>query len=112
MSDFCATVLSAVGVLAQSAAPSVPAPCGASPSAGVAATGSPSGDWRRVGNSSIDLSLAALAAGPVDRVWYSASGSLLIHTASGRVFETSDSETWHRSAAQVPAEVSPRVTPV
>ena len=47
-------------------------------------------EWRHIGNSAIDLSLAGLATGPVDRVWYSGSGSLLIHTASGRVFETAD----------------------
>jgi hypothetical protein len=28
-------------------------------------------DWRRVGNSALDLELAGLATGPVDRVWYS-----------------------------------------
>ena len=50
--------------------------------------------WRSVGNSSIDLSLAGLATGPVNRVWYSASGSLFIHTTSGRVFSTTDKETW------------------
>ena len=67
-------------------------------------------DWRRVGNSSIDLSLAALATGPVDRVWYSATGALLAHTSSGRVFETTDYETWHPSQAAVPPDTSPRIT--
>ena len=32
-------------------------------------------DWRRVGNSALDLELAGLATGPVDRVWYSPAGS-------------------------------------
>jgi uncharacterized protein (TIGR03437 family) len=59
----------------------------------------------------MDLSLAALATGPVDRVWYSGTGSLLIHAASGRVFETSDYESWHVSPAVVPAESASRVTP-
>jgi len=84
-----ATLFAAAGLLAQAA----------------------NGDWRRVGNSSIDLSLAALATGPVDRVWYSATGTLLIHTASDRVFETSDYETWHASPATVPAEPASRITP-
>jgi len=26
-------------------------------------------DWRRVGNAAMDLDLAGLAAGPIDRVW-------------------------------------------
>lgn len=88
-----ATVLSAVSVLAQTSAQ---AP-------GVSA------EWRRVGNSAIDLSLAALATGPVDRVWYSAGGAIEIHTQSGQILETSDLETWHPSKAAVPPDVSPRV---
>ena len=89
---FVATVLTATCVLAQSTSPA-------------------SGDWRRVGNSSIDLSLAALATGPVDRVWYSATGSLLVHTATSRVFETSDYENWHPSPASVPPDAAPRIAP-
>ena len=85
-----ATVLTGLRVLAQPAATS---------------------DWRRVGNSAIDLSLAGLATGPADRVWYSASGSLLIHTVAGQVFETSDFETWRASAAAVPPDTPPRVPP-
>jgi uncharacterized protein (TIGR03437 family) len=64
-----------------------------------------------VGNSAINLSVAGLATGPVDRVWYSGSGSLLAHTASGRVFETSDFESWHPASAAVPAEPAPRIAP-
>jgi uncharacterized protein (TIGR03437 family) len=61
-------------------------------------------DWRRVGNTAIDWSLAALATGPVNRVWYSTSGSLLIETAARRVLETKDFETWRPAATPVPAE--------
>lgn len=68
-------------------------------------------DWRHVGNSSTDLSLAGLATGPVDRVWYSARDSLLIHTTSGRVFETSDFESWRSSSASFPPDPAPRVVP-
>jgi uncharacterized protein (TIGR03437 family) len=57
-------------------------------------------DWRRIGNSLIDRSLAGLATGPVDRVWYSADGSqLLVRTSSGRTFATSDFETWLEATA-------------
>ena len=65
----------------------------------------PATDWRHVGNTSIDLSLAGMASGPVNRAWYSADGSrLLIQTASGNVFETSDFETWRAAAVAAPSE--------
>ena len=52
-------------------------------------------DWRKVGSSSVELMLASPATGPVERVWYSADGSLLFaRTPSGKVFETADFETW------------------
>ena len=64
-------------------------------------------DWRHVGNSLIDLSLAGLATGPMARVWYSGDGATLYAaTASGRVFETGDFETWQGSAAAAPADSS------
>ncbi len=65
--------------------------------------------WRPVGNWSIDRSLAGLATGPVNRVWYSDSGSVSIQTASGRVFETANLDTWIASNASVPPE--PAATP-
>ena len=59
--------------------------------------------WRKLGNSLIDRSLAGLATGPVDRVWYSADGSqLLIRTPSGKVFSTSDFETWQPASGTPP----------
>jgi uncharacterized protein (TIGR03437 family) len=67
----------------------------------------PAAPWRPIGNALIDRSLAGLATGPVDRVWYSADGSqLLAHTADGRVFATSDFETWQPSLAAAPAPVT------
>src|ERR1700689_2314728 len=67
----------------------------------------PATTWRAIGNTLIDRSLAGLATGPVDRVWYSADGSqLLLHTADGRVFATSDFETWQPSSAAAPAPVT------
>jgi uncharacterized protein (TIGR03437 family) len=56
-------------------------------------------DWRRVGSSSVELMLASPATGPMERVWYSAGGSLLFaRTPSGKVFETADFETWTAAA--------------
>lgn len=66
-------------------------------------------DWRHVGNTVIGRSIAGLAGGPVDRVWYSQTGSLLAHTSWGRVFETTDFENWQSSPAAVPAEAAPPV---
>ena len=66
------------------------------------------GDWYHIGNSLVNLSLADLATGPVDRVWYSADGgTLYATTASGKTFETQDFETWKQSTA-VAAEPSRR----
>ncbi len=62
--------------------------------------------WKHLGNAAIDRSLAGLATGPVDRVWYSQSGSLLVKTTSGRVFETADFETWRQVDAAVPPEAA------
>ncbi|HTX37922.1 MAG TPA: hypothetical protein VME43_22990 [Bryobacteraceae bacterium] len=59
----------------------------------------------------MDLELAAPATGPVNQVWYSADGSTLYaRTGSGKVFRTSDFETWSPAAnpgdAAVPAQVT------
>src|SRR6202171_3296454 len=52
-------------------------------------------DWRHIGNSGLDLSIAGVATGPVDRVWYSGDGARLYDlTGSGRVFQTEDFERW------------------
>src|ERR1035441_10273946 len=52
-------------------------------------------NWRRVGNSAVDLLLASPATGPVEKVWFSVSGgTLYARTSSGKVFETSDYEVW------------------
>lgn len=63
--------------------------------------------WTKIGNELIDKALAALATGPVERVWYSADGrQLLVRTASGNVFTTSDFETWQPGTAALAAPVS------
>ncbi|MDX2153374.1 MAG: hypothetical protein SFV54_21705 [Bryobacteraceae bacterium] len=65
--------------------------------------------WRRIGNTVMDLSLAAEAGGPVDRVWYSPDGArLFLRTAAGKVFVTSDFESW-REAQTAPPEADDRV---
>ncbi|MGE5568797.1 MAG: hypothetical protein ACM3S5_07155 [Rhodospirillales bacterium] len=60
-------------------------------------------DWRRIGNSAVDLALASPATGPVARVWFSEDGArLFVRTAAGRVYETSDFEKWQPSTAVPP----------
>jgi uncharacterized protein (TIGR03437 family) len=52
-------------------------------------------EWRRVGNPSVEVGLAAPATGPVEAVWYSPDGAqLYARTGSGRVFQTTDFENW------------------
>lgn len=72
-------------------------------------------DWYHVGNSLVDFSLAGLAGGPVDRVWYSPDGATLYAiTSSGKTFETQTFETWRTSAtpAPSPADLSTSGTPL
>ncbi len=61
-------------------------------------------DWRRIGNTALDRSLAGVATGPVERVWYAPDGSRLFAlTNTRRVFATTDFETW----VEVEAEPAP-----
>ena len=71
----------------------------------------PQTDWRHIGNSALDLSLAGVATGAVDRVWYSESGStLFIRTRTGLAFSTDDFETWKAApAAKVPDAIEAAV---
>jgi hypothetical protein len=58
--------------------------------------GVPALDWRPVGPVTLDAGLASPASGPVDRVWFSNTGSqLFARTRAGRVLMTSDFEKWH-----------------
>ena len=71
-------------------------------------------DWRRVGNAAMDLQLAGLATGPVDRVWYSPAGDqLFIRSASGKLFESNDFDRWAAAPADtaVPPVPDGRATP-
>jgi hypothetical protein len=65
-------------------------------------------DWRRVGNAAMDLELAGLATGPVDRVWYSpVADQLLIRTPVGKIFETNDFDRWIAAPADTAAPPVP-----
>jgi uncharacterized protein (TIGR03437 family) len=66
-------------------------------------------DWRRVGGSAVEMSLAGPATGPVREVWFSPAGNLLMaRTASGKVFQTQDFENWTPAD---PAAEAPRPIP-
>ncbi|HEY2844441.1 MAG TPA: hypothetical protein VGJ09_12355, partial [Bryobacteraceae bacterium] len=61
-------------------------------------------EWRPVGNAALDLELAGLATGSVDRVWYSSGGDQLwIRSSLGKTFVTNDLEQW----AAAPADSIP-----
>jgi len=59
-------------------------------------------DWRRIGNSALDLSLAAVASGPVERVWYSEDGSRLYAQTALGVYSTDLDKWMPASDATVP----------
>src|SRR4051812_47656055 len=59
-------------------------------------------DWRHIGNTVIDRALAGAASGPVKRVWYGANGVLYAETAGGRVYQTTELESWQASSATAP----------
>ena len=56
-------------------------------------------DWRKIGGSAVDLSLASPATGPVDSVWFSSGGVLFAHTVSGHIYQTADFESWIEAPA-------------
>src|SRR5664280_851335 len=73
-----------------------------------ALTPAQSTNWRKVGNSAVDLLLASPATGAVEKVWFSGSGgTLYARTSSGRVFETSDYEVWLPSQNTVEPAMQP-----
>jgi len=65
-------------------------------------------DWRRVGNAAVDLELAGLATGPVDRAWYSPGDRLSIRTSSGKVFEINDLDRWTPAPADTVVPPAPQ----
>ena len=71
--------------------------------AGTVASAQTRPDWRKVGSSSVELSLASAATGPVGQVWFSPDGrQLFARTNGGRSFVTTDFETWSSVAGVVP----------
>ena len=67
-------------------------------------------NWRRIGNSAVDLMLASPATGPVERVWFSDNGgTLYARTRAGKIFQTSDYEVWLPSQNAV--EPAPQPAP-
>jgi uncharacterized protein (TIGR03437 family) len=72
-------------------------------------------EWRRIGNTSMELGLASPATGPVLAVWYSLDGShLYARTRDGRLFETIDFENWAlaQGIAEPAATMAPSVARV
>ena len=60
-------------------------------------------DWRRIGNSAVELSLSGPASGAVDRVWFDAGGNkIFARTVSGAIFSTEDLEGWLPSTQIAP----------
>ena len=75
---------------------------------------SPSGGWRRIGGTTLELGLASPAGGPVARVWFSADGSAIFaRNASGQTWRTNDLENWTGvTVAQAPpVEAAPVSSP-
>jgi len=63
-----------------------------------------------VGNAALDLGLAGLATGPVERVWYApASDRLRIRTISGKILETNDFDRWTAAPAGTAIPPPPEV---
>ena len=51
--------------------------------------------WKKIAGTAVAEGLAGPATGPVQAVWYSGAGNLLlVQTVSNRVFETSDFQHW------------------
>ncbi|HLY19896.1 MAG TPA: hypothetical protein VKR61_21865 [Bryobacteraceae bacterium] len=79
---------------------------GASLAAGILTAQTVPLEWRRVGSPSLEVGLASPATGPVRSVWYSADGSrLFARTASGRVFQTDDFESWTPARTVGPPDI-------
>ncbi|MCU1258042.1 MAG: hypothetical protein JWO80_927, partial [Bryobacterales bacterium] len=52
-------------------------------------------NWRKIGNSAVELGLASPATGPASAVWFSPDGSqLFARTQSGKTFVSADLENW------------------
>ncbi len=65
-------------------------------------------DWRRLGSTSMDLSLASPASGPVEKVWFAEDGSrLYARTSAKRTYATTDFEHWQSTNDPPLSEILP-----
>lgn len=83
----------------------------AAATAGLTQTGPPrvpALEWRRIGNTVLELGLPSPAGGPVSRVWYSPDGrTLYTRTAAGRNFASTDLAPWVPApGVAVPARIA------
>jgi uncharacterized protein (TIGR03437 family) len=70
-------------------------------------------DWRRIGPSAAEMSLASPVTGPVERVWFSPGDSVLYaRSYSGKTFQTADFETWAEAPGVDPPAPPEEVTAV
>ncbi|HXG34764.1 MAG TPA: hypothetical protein VNJ11_15465 [Bryobacteraceae bacterium] len=51
-------------------------------------------DWQRIGGLAVEAGLGSPAGGPVERVWFTENGTVVIRTASGRYFSTANFGKW------------------
>src|SRR5437879_9851747 len=72
------------------------------------------GLWKKIAGYTVSQGLAGPASGPVKSVWYSQAGNrLLVQTAAGRIFETSDFEHWRLNTSDtVPDRATPAAPPL
>ena len=84
--------------------------------ASTVALGQTAADWHHTGNAAIAQGLAGLSSGPVNRVWFDNAGATVYAVTSnrayaasdpGRVFATSDLDTWQISSAAPPPGQTP-----
>jgi uncharacterized protein (TIGR03437 family) len=74
----------------------------------LALTGVSPAQWRRLGNTAVDLQLSGLATGPMDRVEFrSDDGRLFARASAGQWFSTVDFETWKVEAGEPAASRLP-----
>lgn len=68
--------------------------------------------WRRLGNTAVDLRLSGLATGPMDRVEFrSDDGRLFARATAGQWFSTADFESWKIEGAEPMASPLPAPVP-
>jgi uncharacterized protein (TIGR03437 family) len=63
-------------------------------------------DWRRIGNTNLELGLAGIASGPVKRVWFSQSGDQLFARCLKGTYTTTDFERWIPVDAEPPPQIA------